>query len=271
MNYTVYMHITPNNKKYIGITKNKVKERWKNGRGYERQLFYNAILKYGWDNIQHIILYQNLTREEAEQKEIELIKRYNTRNRKYGYNLDGGGNVNREVSEETREKISLKKRGVKHSPESIEKQRMKVLGKKWSEETREKIMKSRRLHKKVLTLEQRKAISERVSGKNHPMYGKHHSLETRQKMSNTRKGEKKQPMTDITKQKLREIRIIKRPILQYDLNMSFIKKYESSYAIKEELGYDNIPINRCAKGRQKTSYGYIWKFEGDLLCVNNIL
>jgi len=27
--YTVYMHITPNNKKYIGITCNSLPDRWK--------------------------------------------------------------------------------------------------------------------------------------------------------------------------------------------------------------------------------------------------
>ena len=44
-NYTVYMHKNKiNNKVYIGITYQNVKYRWrKNGEGYKKQKFYNAI------------------------------------------------------------------------------------------------------------------------------------------------------------------------------------------------------------------------------------
>ena len=60
-NYTVYMYITPNNKKYIGVTCRKPEYRWNNGKGYEpNKHFYNAILKYGWENIKHIIIIQAL-------------------------------------------------------------------------------------------------------------------------------------------------------------------------------------------------------------------
>ena len=33
--YSVYMHITPSNKVYIGITSKAPEERWMNGRGYQ--------------------------------------------------------------------------------------------------------------------------------------------------------------------------------------------------------------------------------------------
>ena len=33
--YIVYMHISPNNKKYIGITCQSLKNRWRNGEGYK--------------------------------------------------------------------------------------------------------------------------------------------------------------------------------------------------------------------------------------------
>lgn len=91
--YIVYMHITPNNKKYIGITScKKPEDRWRKGKGYYRNIhFYNAIQKYGWDNIEHKILYENLSKEEAQGKEIELIKRYKTNKTKYGYNNTKGG------------------------------------------------------------------------------------------------------------------------------------------------------------------------------------
>lgn len=92
--YYVYMHINKiNNKKYIGITSRNPNVRFgKNGKGYYNSIvFYNAIQKYGWDNFEHIILFNNLTKKEAEQKEIDLIKEYNTTNRKLGYNMSKGG------------------------------------------------------------------------------------------------------------------------------------------------------------------------------------
>ena len=73
--YCVYKHIFPNNKVYIGVTCRKPEYRWDNGNGYTntQRKIYNAIQKYGWENVKHEILFENLTKEEAEQKEIELI------------------------------------------------------------------------------------------------------------------------------------------------------------------------------------------------------
>lgn len=106
-NYKVYIHIFPNNKVYIGITRNRTDIRWANGKGYKSQkVMSNAINKYGWENIEHKVLYENLTKEEAEQKEIELIAYYKSNQRKYGYNIANGGNSNGMHSEETKRKMS---------------------------------------------------------------------------------------------------------------------------------------------------------------------
>lgn len=72
--YSVYMHTCPNSKKYIGITCRNPLYRWNHGNGYRRnEHFFRAIVKYGWDNIKHEILFDGLTEEEAEQKEKVLI------------------------------------------------------------------------------------------------------------------------------------------------------------------------------------------------------
>ena len=106
-NYKVYIHIFPNNKVYIGITRNRTDIRWANGKGYKSQkVMSNAINKYGWENIEHKVLYENLTKEEAEQKEIELIAYYKSNQRQYGYNIENGGNCVGKMSEETKKKIS---------------------------------------------------------------------------------------------------------------------------------------------------------------------
>lgn len=73
--YSVYMHIFPNGKRYVGITSQQISRRWREGKGYKSQeMFTRAINKYGWDNIQHIILYDKLTKEQAEEKKRILDK-----------------------------------------------------------------------------------------------------------------------------------------------------------------------------------------------------
>ena len=64
-NYSVYQHVTPDGMYYFGQTQN-VEKRWKgNGAGYKGTALYPYIEKYGWDNIQHIVLFKDQTRENA--------------------------------------------------------------------------------------------------------------------------------------------------------------------------------------------------------------
>lgn len=92
MNYSVYKHTSPSGKVYIGITKQEPNRRWQNGFGYKTQrLFWRAIEKYGWDNFTHDILENNLTHNEACEKEVIYINKYQSNNSKYGYNVTSGG------------------------------------------------------------------------------------------------------------------------------------------------------------------------------------
>jgi group I intron endonuclease len=106
--YTVYCHTNKiNGKRYVGITCEKPEKRWKNGLGYKHnEYFYNAIQKYGWEEFSHEILFTGLTKEEAEQKEIELIAKWCLTHRDTGYNIEGGGNLGKIVSAETKKKLS---------------------------------------------------------------------------------------------------------------------------------------------------------------------
>lgn len=55
--WILYRHTSPSGKVYIGITSKSVNKRWNGGRGYKTCIyFYNAILKYGWDNIKHELM-----------------------------------------------------------------------------------------------------------------------------------------------------------------------------------------------------------------------
>lgn len=149
--YTVYMHVFPNGKRYIGITGQDVRARWRtNGNGYKPQrLVYRAIKKYGWDNIEHIIVSEELTADDAGKLEKELIKRYRTTDVNYGYNQSIGGEnspIGVKRSEETRKKLSVSHIG--HAPYNkgghLGEQQKALLrqanaGKRLSEETRRKI------------------------------------------------------------------------------------------------------------------------------------
>lgn len=145
MSYTVYKHTSPSDKVYIGITCQKVKKRWGSGANYKQnKYFYSAIKKYSWSNFKHEILFDNLSKEEACQKEIELISTYKSTNREYGYNISTGGDVGTA--------------GMHHS-----------------EETKEKMSKIR-MGKCYLSDEAKKRIADANRGK-------HHSAETRKKLS----------------------------------------------------------------------------------------
>ena len=64
-NYSVYQHVTPDGMYYFGATQN-VERRWrKNGSLYKETALQPYIEKYGWDNIQHIVLFKDQTKENA--------------------------------------------------------------------------------------------------------------------------------------------------------------------------------------------------------------
>ena len=93
-NWIVYKHTSPSGGVYIGITHQKPEKRWNNGKGYKKHpYFFNAIVKYGWNNFQHEILFINLSKEEADEKERELIKLYRSGGKCYNIN-DGGEFLN---------------------------------------------------------------------------------------------------------------------------------------------------------------------------------
>ena len=121
------MHkLKSDNRVYIGITCQKPEKRWQKGLGYiHSSYFYNAINKYGWDNFEHIILFQNLTKEEAENKEKELIKLYKSNVKGYGFNINEGGFAPT-MTEEQKIKISNSEKGKKVTLETKKKLSNKI-------------------------------------------------------------------------------------------------------------------------------------------------
>lgn len=119
MSFIVYKHTSPSNKVYIGITKQNPIKRWRGGKGYiNNTYFFRAILKYGWNNFQHEILYSELSEKEAKQIEIYLISYYNSTDHNYGYNKTKGGDYRCKMSEEAKQQMIQKLTGRKRTDET---------------------------------------------------------------------------------------------------------------------------------------------------------
>ena len=175
--YTVYKHTNIiNGKVYIGITKQKPYKRWgTNGCNYKSTPhFYAAIIKYGWDNFSHEILFSGLTKEEACEIEITLIKENKSQNRDFGYNITEGGDTP-SMPQEIRERLSKALKGNKNGLGKIFTEERKkhisesLKGKKFSEERKKKLSlaKKGKTHKPI-SMEARKKIADKHKKK--PVY-----------------------------------------------------------------------------------------------------
>lgn len=81
-------------------------------------MVYTAIQKYGWDNIQKEII-ECQSEEEMDTLEIELIKKYQTTDIHFGYNLEAGGHFTRHRSDQTKKKISETLKGKTYNSKPV--------------------------------------------------------------------------------------------------------------------------------------------------------
>tara|TARA_B110000211_G_C13858585_1_gene455445 strand:+ start:83 stop:709 length:627 start_codon:yes stop_codon:yes gene_type:complete len=86
------------------------------------------------------------------------------------------------------------------------------------------------------------------------------SMETIQKISKTKL---ENPRTT-TKEMIENFRTIsphKKPIIQYGLDGEFINSFNSINEAARELNIRNDGISACLRQKQKTAYGFIWKYK----------
>lgn len=276
--YILYVHQSPNDKYYIGITCCGVVRRWRaDGSGYFKcPYFYNSIKKYGWNNFRHFVIKTGMTRAEAEESEINLIKQYRDKGL-YLYNISNGGNVafaGIPLSEEHKKKISNSNKGRPPTHMSADGKRRLIeslkgnkhaLGYHHTQETKDKLgslFKGRKL--KPFSEQHKQRISESKKGK--PLTEEH-----KKHISEGLKGRKpseKSIQRLIEYNKSRDcppklLEKVSKPVLQYDLNMNLIRSFPSAMEASRQTKIDNSLISKCCKNRIKTAKGYIWKYRED--------
>lgn len=222
-NWCVYMHENRvNGKKYIGITSQKPTRRWQNGEHYcGNAHFYAAIQKYGWDGFHHEILYTELTKEEAERMEVDLIAKYQTQDPDKGYNLASGGAA---------------RCGWHHTEEAKEKIGARTRGTHLSESHRQRIGEAQRGDKnhasgKALSSEHKAKLSAALTG--HSVPGT-----TRKAISDAKRAKNA------------------RPVLCVETGTCYGSPAEAA----EKAGINRSSICSCCLGHRKTAGGYHWEY-----------
>lgn len=175
--YIVYQHKNKiNGKVYIGITSRSPQERWgHNGNNYKSSpYFYNAIKKYGWDNFEHNILYTDLNKEQACQKEQELIVYFKSMDRNFGYNSTSGGEIfimNKETKQKISDKLIGNTNGAGHpcSKEKRQKISQAQKGRTFTEEHKQKLSEAAKNRHTACSEQKRKQLSQNYPNKK-PVY-----------------------------------------------------------------------------------------------------
>lgn len=261
--YIVYKHVSPNGKAYVGITSLSPSRRWGRGSGYiSNKYFSYAIKKYGWDNFEHEILLEGLTKKQAELAERLFIGYWDLTNPNKGYNMENGGATKGKHSEETKRKIGEAQSGKKHH----------MYGKHHTKETREKISRSNKgkkrsdvTKKRIAEANKGKRLSDETKEKIKLSHiGKRHSEETLKKFSEIRQGEGnpfygKHHSEDTKKAYSKMVNQINK-----DTN-EIINTFVSIKEAGRQTGVQASHISSCCHhtyGR-KTAGGYRWEFVDD--------
>jgi len=225
---------TINNKVYIGQTWYPLSTRMgKNGCNYKHCLYlYAAILKYGADKFQHEILIQCRDQKSADYLEEHFINQYDSRNHKVGYNLKAGGSVGKH-SEETKAKISISIKNKEWSKEALAAKANS--GHLWKGKKREPQSPETIKHHSD-------AMKEWHANNEHPMKGKHHSDEVKQRIGAVHKGKK---LSEEHKAKLNTF-----PKMDSQREQEIIQAYQSELTIadiEEKLTIGRSSIYRVLK------------------------
>lgn len=237
-----------NNKSYIGFTKLSIQQRFKThlkrARNKVNRRLYDSINHHGPENFVLSLVEDDLTEEEAKEREIYWIKEKNTLIPN-GYNMTlggDGGHTTRNYTEEQRRKYIEKL-------SASQKNRWKTF--KFSEETKLKI--SNMNKGKTITSEQRAKISKtlkdkissgdykpNISGLRPHIPGEFkHNKESKVKLSKARKGKKYEDVMSV--ETVKRIKERKRKDWLSSKNPNYVEFPET---LKKEI-LEYLTHNRC--------------------------
>lgn len=267
-----------NGKCYIGQTRQKkVEMRWayhKNSHISNNGYLARSIRKHGWEFFEPSIVCE-IPDEDLDAREIIEISERNTL-APTGYNLDGGGGVNKVIHPDTRENLRQSQLGRKHPEEVKAKIGLAqvgklnhMYGKVFSDEQREKLReaasKARYDHSKIVEEDRpnKKEVNQyTLEGefvKTHESISKaaEAMCVDRTAIGNCCRGKSKTSHNFIWKYKDPETYMIN----QYTLEGKFIKSFENIKTAAESTGSGRSGVGQCCIGNIHTSNGFIWKRE----------
>ena len=273
-NWKVYRHIFPNGKSYIGITHRTVEERWgKNGEKYNSQIVGKAIAKYGWENIQHIILKENLSQQQASYYEQQYIKTYKSHISQNGYNATWGGEGTITINYEAAYNAWLEYPSLDYVANLFH----------CNKDTIRKVLDSYGVSKigRGSIIRKQKVNQYDIKGKYIATYDSYKDAERitgiyesgirrccHGKIKSCKGYLWRDYEGDISDLVDINIKGTNRgspafPIDQYDLNNNYIQSFPSVTAAAQWLNNKSAktPILLVCRGERKTAYNYIWKFK----------
>lgn len=243
MSIGIYKITNPNGKIYIGQSINIEKRisDYKKFKNCKNQiLLYRSLIKYNPKN--HIFeIIKECDINFLNDNERYFQEFYNVLDHSKGLNCRLTSSDDRKgyLSYDMKSKISLSNKGKpKHSERnkinlSLKQQgNSNMLGKTHSKETKQKMSKSQ--------------------------LGKIRTEETKQKMSESAKGKIK---TIEWRQNISKSHPTKKSVIQYDLQGNKINEFISINEAARQTGYRVADISACCNNKQKTSFGFIWRFK----------
>lgn len=254
---------------YIGQSK-RIETRFKEHKSGERQqhnyYLHNAIDKYGIENFSFETLIE-CSIDQLDNFERDYILNFNSL-KPNGYNLESGGNVNKEISIETKEKMSLSKRGEKHN----------FFGTIRSFVTKQRISIGNSVSVNQYSLNgeyiktfssMNDAISEigttssshisRCCNEIRKQAGGYQWRYASLGRENITAMKDKPPLSDFHKTILSLLHEV--PVLQFTRNGEYVAKYNSAKKAGEATGINWKVISACRTGKKKSAGGFVWKYE----------
>ena len=215
----------------------------------------HAFNKYGEENFDFSIICE-CTRDELDELEKHYILNvYKSIDRNKGYNREGGGNLRKYVTKETRDKISIAGKNRFLNPEEVEKNRERAI----------KRYKDPNEHVKMSIAQKKRYNNPEECIKNSEARLKFYSTEAGKEWIEEYKNKMSKYWND-DEWKLNMTKTMSRTIVQLSLDMCAIKKWLSEKQIERELkDTSRQNVHKCLIDKYGTyGNGYkncIWLYE----------